>query len=151
MVRERSNARAAHRRVQRRSGIGATRSTQFRLLCSFRRAGERSFKMFGGRLDVAHCCYRHGLQSMIVILDVAQKFRHSVQSGQTLLCSLTWRHRVGWRRWRASTSAAMEGSGRRGDGERRRARRWRAATGAAMERGDERGDGARRRARRWRA
>ena len=83
MVRERSNTRAAHRRVQPRSGIGATRSTPFRLLCSFRRAGERSSKMFGGGIDVAHCCCRHGLQSMTVILDFAQKFCHSVQPGRT--------------------------------------------------------------------
>ena len=94
MVLGRSNRHAAPRRVQLRSGIGAIRCTQFRLLCSFHRAGERSFKMFGGRLDVANWCYRHGLQSMIVILDFAQKFCHSVQSGRTLLCSLTWRHRV---------------------------------------------------------
>ena len=50
--------------------------------------------MFGGGIDVAHCCWRHGLQSMTVILDFAQEFRHSVQSGRTLLCSLTSRHRV---------------------------------------------------------
>ena len=73
---------------------GANRCTWVRLLCSFRRAGERSFKMFGGRVDVAHGCYRHGLQTEIAVLDFTQKFRHSVESDRTLLCSLTWRHRV---------------------------------------------------------